>query len=92
MAGRGRQSTLPAWMTADGGAGGISSGATATIPSHVHEQGQYDDHAQAEPRASSNGHSGEQTESRSRGSREERPRKSRSRDRDHRSSRSNRSR
>lgn len=76
MAGRGRQSTLPAWMTAEGGAGvagmvGIdAAAAAAAVNLHVVSQpGQFDDHSKAEvrPNGQSNG------DNRPTGSRDERP-------------------
>jgi hypothetical protein len=92
MAGRGRQSTLPAWMTADGGAGIDLSSVPASASNYQPEQGQYDDQPKNDQRGGSNGHSGGHSDSRQRSSRDDRSRKSRSRDRDHRGSRSTRSR
>ena len=91
MAGRGRQSTLPAWMTSGDGAAGVD---LASMPQQGNinpiEHGQFDDNTKTDSNARSNGHSG--NDSRATSSRDERPRKSRSRDRGHRSSRSTRSR
>jgi hypothetical protein len=80
MAGRGRQSTLPAWMTAEGGAG-VDPAVVSQIL--VSQQGQFDDQIKAEVRPSgqSNG------ESRPPSSRDERPATS---SRDERPSRSSR--
>lgn len=91
MAGRGRQSTLPAWMT-EGGANADLSTMASTVSVNSVQQGQFDDSQKNESRERSNGHSGGDSRSRQPSSRDERPRKSRSRDRGHRSSRSNRSR
>ena len=91
MAGRGRQSTLPAWMTEGGGNIDLSSMST-TISGNPVQQGQFDDNMKIESKERSNGHSSGDSRSRPPSSRDDRSRKSRSRDRGHRSSRSNRSR
>jgi hypothetical protein len=88
MAGRGRASTLPAWMTAEGGTAGVDPAVVSQI------QGQFDDQQKAEVRPSgqSNGESrppssrderpatSSRDDRSSRGSRDERPREDRPRD------------